>query len=222
MRLQVRTRQIRRRVARAVHEAVCDYTGSNGAGCCMYYAVVGAVVAGKAFRRGYVPQAGTLQVACDPDSEWGWAIDPRQHIDGFVAGEFHCWFFICNGPSPGKMTGISELVDLSSRHYREFHAKAIWAVDGTPPECRIPDPPEFLWLDLMLPDWVRLLPDATATNQLMKCFVDARADWGETLRLAHRQFEQLAQERLPQGLDMRADRKRKKAERQRLNRERRK
>lgn len=132
------------RIAEAVHQAVCQVTGSDGFGHCALYASVGAAVMSAATGAEYVVNAGRLEVgtgARDPedgDAETYLGMDPA--LSGYSGREFHAW--ILRRP-PGMAVGTVfqadpgsvEVADLSMRHYRAM-AEGIgltWQREALPP-----------------------------------------------------------------------------------------
>jgi hypothetical protein len=156
------------KIADTVHEVVCEAAGTDGVGCCHLYAVVGAGVLSGLTRRLHLPQAGTLQLRCDPASEWLFTMDGTRGIEG-PGAEGHCW--VVEVPrhakagrhrvSPGGVTRI----DLSARHYRAL-LRPEFTASGSLPEWRIEDPPAYVWTDRP-PDWLFLGATEVATTQLL-------------------------------------------------------
>jgi hypothetical protein len=138
-------------IAGAVHQAVCEVTGTDGAKHCAAYAMAGHlianVIAGR--RDAYVFQAGRVHVFTgnvDEDgAELALEMDPAK--TGYSDLEFHDWFtrVPAGVPRSGTWTSISgaesesvELVDLSLRHFPQLVAEA-----GLP--WNRLDLPPFLW-----------------------------------------------------------------------------
>ena len=109
-RLYVPRHFVRAKIAQAVHRAVCDVTGTDGRGHCLYYAVAGGALAKKVLGRDYVVQAGSgLSLLADPPDG---AITIDASDGGVDRGEFHVWLA---RPDPEP-----ELVDFASRHFRHY------------------------------------------------------------------------------------------------------
>ena len=100
---------VRDRIAEAVHHAVCDFTGSDGFGLCMLYAVAGSGLLGRAFGEKFYPQAGSMAVLADKPDVW-----VTMDASNFATGEFHCWL---GRPMGGDRV---ELIDFTARHYRDY------------------------------------------------------------------------------------------------------
>ena len=146
---------VRDRIAEAVHQAVCEFTGSDGFGLCMLYSVAGMGVP-SAFNHRLYPQAGTLGVLIDPPDYW--MVMDAEGFEPSVGGEFHCWL---GGPSS---SGDVELIDFSARHYKRYCGGLIDVTDfdvvspglyvrrDLPVETHKPmtwnreDPPAYVWL----------------------------------------------------------------------------
>jgi hypothetical protein len=119
------------RIAEAVHQAVCEVTGSDGFSHCALYASVGATVASLATGDEYVVNAGRLEVGTGTrdavDTELYLGMDPA--LSGYSGREFHAWFIRrpAEGPTGVLFTADPrsvEVADLSMRHYRAM-AEAI-------------------------------------------------------------------------------------------------
>jgi hypothetical protein len=173
---------LRAAVAEAVHQTVCDETGSDGFGHCMLYAIVGAFTARHVFGHDYLPQAGSLLLQHDPADPDCWVtFDARGN--GIVSGEFHAWF----GRVAPKSTGMAlplEIADLCSRHYpklvelppilhRETQirgdlAATVVVPSGVCHSWKRPEPcPPYVWTDgCRQLDWVNLVSDEAACQFL--------------------------------------------------------
>lgn len=139
----------RARIAQAVHEAVCEVTGTDGYGHCVMYAQAGALTASVLTGRDYVLQAGAavvftgdvngygeLALHVDPaGSEWNGQRGGREN------NELHCWLTRRPAEVPGSAvpaTPGDEVADFSLRHWR-------WAVaEAGMPWSREPLP-AFWW-----------------------------------------------------------------------------
>src|SRR5437763_388203 len=102
---QMAQRIEKNRVAEAVHLAVCDWTGGDGFGHCILYAVAGAHLTSRLTGQKYFPVAGSLALYPDPERQEGITFDPKAG-GGLLGGEFHAWII---GPLPpgfreGSMT----------------------------------------------------------------------------------------------------------------------
>jgi hypothetical protein len=150
---------LRRLLARFTHEAVCEASGTDGRGHCLWYSAFGWVFAQSVFRRPYYVQAGNIGLKPDPndpDLEVGLLADD----DGLLCGEYHTWL-----GSPLDADRF-EIVDLSSRHYpflveglpqvlERRRVGDFVATIGTPSVARWrrPAPPEALWLTIEAGRW---------------------------------------------------------------------
>jgi hypothetical protein len=160
--------RLRRLLAQFTHEAVCEASGTDGRGHCLWYSAFGSIFAQGVFRRPYYVQAGILQLRPDPDDP-DLAVQFLTDDDGLVCGEYHTWL-----GSPLD-AGRFEVVDLSSRHYpflveglltllerRRVGDLVASIVTPTSYRWRRPEPPEALWLTIeggRWPlDWVHLEP----------------------------------------------------------------
>ena len=173
----------RRTISQAVHQTVCEITQSDGTGKCMLYAVIGASLASCVLDESYLPQAGSLIIQCGPESKDCWGIEPQHHENAFLSGEFHCWFGRATG-RPGECVEATELVDLSARHYRKSHANFQFVGEANPPEWKLPDPPDFIWTNSILPEWLMLIPEQKLTTQLLQHIVDKEFSWKAVNKLA--------------------------------------
>src|SRR4051794_32826876 len=61
---------VRGLIAESVHRTLCDFSGSDGCGHCMLYAVAGMAILGQVFDRKIYPQAGSLGVLVEPPDRW--------------------------------------------------------------------------------------------------------------------------------------------------------
>ncbi len=158
------------KIADVIHEVICERTGRDGVDCCMAYAVVGAGVLSDLAKRLYLPQAGTIQIDCDRQSEWAFTMDGSGGLA--PVGEFHCWIAEVpkNKPIGGAglqrmAAGTLTLIDFSSRHYLAMVARSV-SLCGILPEWKIEAPPAFIWTN-RLPSWLYLKPEVSATNMLL-------------------------------------------------------
>jgi len=187
----------RRRIAQAVHLAVCKFTDSDGCGHCFHYALAGWVLAGTICKRPYVLQAGSLYIVADPPHGVV-ACEPEEH--GFQRGEFHCWF-----AAAGQDGKIAEFVDLSSRHYRRLVERGPQFAGVTELEgasivtlgadriqwTRKDDPPEFIWTDGCFPNVMWAVPREDATNYFNKVVKDQFETFKPLVRLAFSYYRDL-------------------------------
>lgn len=174
----------RQLISDGVHEAVCDFTGSDGVGRCVLYSIAGAVVASRVFGRSYYPQVGKFLLRTDPGSKDCWGIDSAVIDDQFLTPEIHCWF-------AGPLERGAELVDLTSRHYRSLYDHGICL--GEKPEWKIGTMPEYVWFtDGLLPDWMLLEPDKRATELLWEQMLASKGELRELTDLATANFERKA------------------------------
>jgi hypothetical protein len=164
---------LRTACARAVHEAVCEFTDSDGFGACHLYAVAGhSLLTGEKIRPTPSPQGGSLLIQPDPARPGHWfALDATG--GGMGRGEFHAWLMAEDGT----------IVDFSARHFRRYAEElpipggalsrsidpALIVLDR--PEARTPwnrtDYLEYVWTTAdRLPSWVRYRTDARASEAL--------------------------------------------------------
>jgi hypothetical protein len=177
-------------IAEAVHLAVCEFTGTNGMGACMYYAATGWFVACKAFRKPYTLQAGSLYLVAAPPEG---VVAFEYGKGGFVGGEFHCWFAISSMDGASQTT---EIVDLSSRHFRDIanapHIEGTLACGGHDIDLlgrgikweRPEAPPDFIWLENAKSELVRLVADDQATETFRKLVLFHRGEYRPLFDLA--------------------------------------
>jgi hypothetical protein len=89
---------LHRKVSRAVHEAVCEVSGTDGFRMCRSYAVTCWLLLQSLGYRNGAPQAGMLALLGDPADPTGWfAMGPGQNPAG---NELHCWTVLGQGPPP--------------------------------------------------------------------------------------------------------------------------
>lgn len=170
------------KIAAVVHQAVCTFAQCDGYGHCAHYAVAGSTLISMLTQKLYVPQAGTLQIICDGDQ--GLMMDAKQ--GGIRSGEFHSWIVGPVGfgnPGKHKIPADMEVIDFSSRHYRNYVEKhrqisdrfllpdgCLTIVDSETPRAswRLPDPPDYIWTPFRnLPNWMRVSAEQDATDELL-------------------------------------------------------
>src|SRR4051812_11848077 len=66
---------VRDRIAEAVHQAVCEFTATDGFGHCILYSVAGMALLGCVFDHTTYIQAGTLGVLLDPADDYWMVMD---------------------------------------------------------------------------------------------------------------------------------------------------
>jgi hypothetical protein len=187
---------VRGRIAEAVHRAVCEFSGTDGCGLCMLYAVAGAGLLGRVFGKTYYPQAGSMSVLVDPPDNW-MSMDARN----FAGGEFHCWL--------GRRSGGDhvEMIDFASRHYKGYCERLIDAsefeaiepglyvrrdvplVGHSRPTWNREDPPDYVWTEGLLPEWLRLAPDREATEVVLSMILGHLGEYEPLVRLAVEHFQ---------------------------------
>jgi hypothetical protein len=118
------------RIAEAVHQAVCEVTGTDGLGQCIAYAWSGAAIAEMLTGRTHYMQAGSCFVYCadaDDDGAPYWlGLGPGDGYTSAGAGDLHAWFIEMpagGGPAaPGERRQVAHgeltLADLTLRHFR--------------------------------------------------------------------------------------------------------
>ena len=186
---------VRRRIAEAVHRAVCEFSGTDGCGLCMLYAIAGAGLLGRVFGSTLHPQAGSLSVLADPPDRW-----MTMDASNFANGEFHCWL---GRPSGG---GGAELIDFAARHYRAYCERlldvsgfqaiepGIYVRRDEPaeglfrPTWNREAPPDYVWAEGLLPEWLRLVPDHEATEAVWANMLGHLDEYEGLVRLAVEHF----------------------------------
>jgi len=134
-------------IAEAVHQAVCQATGTNGFRQCIAYAVPGAAVASVITGQPHIMQAGGIEVLTGDvtgEGEAALVLDPlsADPEGGVENQEFHAWF----SPEPvglarGVVTSVRRddliIADLSMRHFSEYCAAAgaPWSREPLPAYC---------------------------------------------------------------------------------------
>lgn len=160
------TQEFKSRIAEAVHEAVCQVSQTDGCGRCLYYALAGAMLLNRVTKRLFVPQVGGLSIQTSPPDGW-YGVDMSAQgdpIQSFYDGDFHCWIAEVpeGGTEPGSRQRCKALIDLSSRHYDRLFDFIM-----PPIEWKREPPPAYLWLDDgIMPDWVRMWPEAEPMSVL--------------------------------------------------------
>ena len=161
----------------------------------LLYGVCGSFFASRALEQEYIPQAGTLVINSDPESDLSTAISADRAR--FVDGEFHCWFI--------SGTNSNEFVDLSSRHYKkQVDALAMLPCrmfDDPTAEVPVDDdkkplwrrdelPPEFVWVDDgKFPELVRAIPDVSACEFLAELMKSHKERIFAVLEIARARYE---------------------------------
>ena len=104
------------RIADAVHNAVCEFTGTDGVGQCDLYVSTGWYLLRKHTNLWVMPQAGTIGILADPPDVW-YVMDGRNYQNG----EIHCWLTAHHTrPPEGDYHGEFTFIDFSSRHYASY------------------------------------------------------------------------------------------------------
>jgi hypothetical protein len=126
-------------LADAVHAAVCEFTGTDGYGACMLYAVAGWSPLVALDSEAWHLQAGTARILAEPPDGW---LEMNGQLPGAIErGEFHCWLAQA---SPRPQARPAALVDLSSRHFQRMCQEMPLADES----ARIPwtqPPPPYIW-----------------------------------------------------------------------------
>ncbi|QDV37715.1 hypothetical protein [Tautonia plasticadhaerens] len=189
---------VRGRIAEAVHRAVCEFSGTDGCGHCMLYAVGGAGILGRVFGRTYHPQAGSMAVLVDPPDLW-----MTMDATNFSGGEFHCWL--------GRQTGGGrvEMIDFASRHYRAYWDRLVDAsefeaiesgmyvrrdepLEGhSRPKWNREAPPDYVWTEGLLSEWLRLVPDRQATEAVWSMILGHLGVYEPLVALAVEHYQRL-------------------------------
>ena len=176
-------------VAEAVHQSVCEVTGTDGCRMCLYYAIAGSSLLTRLTGRLHVPQAGSLRFKVEPP--YGWIEIDIQHwgdpLTSMEIGEFHVWIADVSSDDCANVT----VIDLSTRHLKRLAEET---ESGEALTWKRPNPPEFVWAkSFKMPDWFSLQPDATATQCIWETFSATRDDWSPLLRLAGVKYELLTE-----------------------------
>jgi len=188
--------QTQRRISEAVHRAVCEFTGTDGFGHCLCYAVCGSVVASTMLEKLYLPQAGTVCIFADPPN----AVAMQATDNGLERGEFHCWFGLPESRNHGRGKRLAEFVDLTSRHYKRYVSEVVCIEEAVvsdgcrtymlAPEkdrirwTRTDDPPQFIWTNGKFPDLMQAVPDEAACLRLFEIVNDSMSDLDDLCSLA--------------------------------------
>jgi hypothetical protein len=174
-RTSLERKEVRDRVAEAIHRSVCEFSGTDGFGECLLYAIAGMGLLGRGFGQKIYLQAGTMAVLAEPPDGW-WVMDAEKGFVPGYGGEFHCWL---GGPSN---TGGVELIDFTARHYKRYCSDLVDATQwdlvapglyvrrDEPEEAssRIAwsreDPPSYVWFTDDPLDWLWLTPIRQVTE----------------------------------------------------------
>jgi hypothetical protein len=180
---------VRERLAAAVHSAVCDYSGSDGFGHRVLYAIAGwGILLGSGESQNCAPQSGALFLKPDPSDQGGWlSLDPDNG-----PGELHAWIVRFKKPVSTGLQEIppdTEIIDFSARHYRDLVERMPRIKNQEAESVRRAwlqaAPSSFLWQQFCaLPSWVRFVCRANATQRLIGMLRDHKA----VCRLATRYF----------------------------------
>jgi len=213
----------RNRVAEAVHRAVCKITSSDGFAKCHLYSLAGVGLLSRLTNRYYVPQAGSILISAGEPDRWV-GIDISLSGDSLVGlsdGDYHCWIADATDCSVGCDI-TPTLIDLSSRHYHRMVALRQGKADAVIRQLsQLEQMPYPLWTDCgFLPTWLKLIPDAAATDAVYGDLTDRIGTYGPLLCEAERQYRDLF-EREKLRLQSRALRRSRKVQRQRRKQSRR-
>lgn len=202
------------RVAEAVHRAVCEFTGTDGCRMCMYYAFAGSALLSRLRKRLFIPQAGSLFVQTSEPNDPGLAIKidfDGDSASGLRRGEFHCWIAMPETSKLG-MSRCSTLIDFSSRHFKTLAENA---VAGEQCQWTRPAPPPFVWIENgILPTWLQLKPDETATSSVLTELTSSFDSWRPLAEMSYRNYDRIIERSKRNDSDAKR-RKLRKAERQR-------
>lgn len=174
--------RVRRLVADTTHTVLTEAFGNDpevGAGrLCLFYANLGAMLAHVLTNRDYGVMVGSaiIQTTRAEDTPDGMpcAVEIR---GGALEGEFHAWF---QGQDTFAQT-VTEVIDLTSRHYRRNYEYALTTGRGSVPGselepfCRwtMPDPPNYIWTTpATFPEGVLLQGDLQLTKVMQERFWD--------------------------------------------------
>jgi len=200
-------------VDRAVHRAVCEATGSDGAFCCTWYALAGALACSKATGSRYIPQVGGCDIVFDPGPP------ARSNYicgegNGFARGEFHAWVVRPGEVDPGTGVGAAlEWVDFSARHYPRHldlpttadvvvtRRESFTVLRVAPERWSAPPPPDYVWhAGSEPPPGVSFYADAASCRAFAELVDRGLATADRVMRLAARYLrEELSAAREPAG-----------------------
>lgn len=138
------------RIDRAVHRAVCEVTGGDGYGKCLYYAHAGWGLLSYLGITSYV-QAGDCGVVIESGTD----LCASTMGGGVLAGDFHSWLIRpLRSFHTTTYQGPKEYIDFTARHYRRYATGTQWHQG---------DPPNYLWT-ADPSDWVRFRPNRSAID----------------------------------------------------------
>ena len=149
----------RLQIAEAVHRGVCQYTGTDGRGCCRWYALGGFMLLNHMGVEAHI-QCGSLNVQPDPDDPTLWiTMDPSSGIHG----EFHCWLASPNHQLKpgGNFVSSGSIIDFSTRHLSRY------VEDGGAGTWRREQPPPYIWADFSeVPKWYEVSTHGEASRKV--------------------------------------------------------
>ncbi len=196
---------LKKHISGAVHQAVCEYTQSDGLGRCVLYALGAWLLANRLFEKDYILQAGSLYILADPPN--GAVAFDVQH-NGMSRGEFHCWVIGVDKKASRDDLSAHELIDLTSRHYRRMVEEQLQIaesveIEGLPPVMllagknrmrwsRDDEPPEFIWTTVdRQPDLIKVAPDEDCCKTLWDMTAKDRSEVRAFQQLCWRHFSKL-------------------------------
>jgi len=161
-------------IAETVHDAVCDFSQSDGFGLCQLYTAAGYLLLSRIDGPQWIMQAGSAWLLADPPDGWWYYDATTPHA--IERGEFHCWLAKHGGT---KNDPPIAFVDFSARHFHRTveHMSAQGAIGSSEqmPWTHTTEPPPFIWTDGTQSEWVRWEPVPEACTMLWR-FVLAQAD----------------------------------------------
>lgn len=188
--------RVRRSVANITHDVLTEAFGNDpevGSGrLCLFYATLGSGLASWLTNRDYYVVVGSSNVvttrAEDTPDGLPCSVEIRA---GALEGEFHAWF---QGWDRSTQA-VTEVVDLTSRHYRRNYEYGLKTGRGVVPGsefqsfCRwtMPDPPGFIWAtpETFPSETVQLQGDRDLTAVMREQFwIEHRGAMEQLIRVA--------------------------------------
>ena len=174
--------------ADAVHRAVCDFTGTDGFGACMLYAVAGWSLLVALDGPAWLLQAGSARILADPPDGW---LEFDATLPGALArGEFHCWLA---KQSTLPQTQPAFLVDFSARHFPRMCHEMLKAGERIP--WSQPTPPPVIWTAGQQSPLIQWEPVPALCRLLWEHLYERFADYRPLRQLVATQVQQRLRER---------------------------
>ena len=186
-----RRHHIRAMIAEVVHDAVCDFSQSDGFALCQLYTVAGYALLSRIDGPQWVMQAGSAWLLADPPDGW-WHYDATTPY-ALERGEFHCWLAKAGATKGGPP---AEFVDFSARHFHrivdEMVANGAINGGGTRPWTLTTEPPPFIWTEGTQSAWVRWDPHPDMCRALWTTVLERMEQYGPLMRLVFERYRALA------------------------------